>query len=128
MCHNLTFAHHEDILGCLIFWLLWIKMLYTSLDKFLVNLYFQVQAHTVLLQPANTLRDEVLGQGMATLFKKPDGGEDDRLSVWKNYLTRVRIQASFKLKGRRVKLVANFLIPVRAWRGCDNPLFLQLST
>ena len=38
-----------------------------------------MQAHTVLLQPANTLRNEVLGQRIATLFKKPDGGEDDRL-------------------------------------------------
>lgn len=38
-----------------------------------------MQAYTVLLQPANTLRNEVLGQTIATLFKKPEGGEDDRL-------------------------------------------------
>ena len=65
-----------------------------------------MQAHSVLLQPANMLRDEVFGQRIATLFEKPEDGEDGRLVSERIRLTRVRIQASFILKGEEIKPVA----------------------
>ena len=65
-----------------------------------------MQEHSVLLQPANMLRDDFLGQRIATLFKKPEDGEDGRLVSEKIGLTRVRIQASFIVKGEEIKLVA----------------------
>ena len=52
------------------------------------------------------LRDEVFGQRIATLFKKPEDGEDGRLVSERIRLTRVRIQASFILKGEEIKPVA----------------------
>ena len=70
-----------------------------------------------------------LGANNSNFIQKARRWRRWQASVGKNRLTRVRIQASFILKGEEVKLVAaNFLIPFRPQRGCDNPLFLQLST
>ena len=52
---------------------------------------------------ANKSRDELLGQEVETLFRKPADQEDDRLMPPKNYLASVRTQALFILKGERVK-------------------------
>ena len=46
-------------------------------------------------------RDKGLGQGIVTLFKKPEDRGDGGLGPPKNHLTRIRIQASFSLKGER---------------------------
>ena len=72
-------------------------------------------------QQVNKSRDEVLGQGITSDFIQ----KASRLRRWwtgvpKNHLTRVRIQASFILKGRE----CGWLLQT-SW--CWNPLFLQLS-
>ena len=54
----------------------------------------------------------MLGQGIETLLGKSADREDGGPCIPKNHLTRVRIQASFLLKGEGVWLVVvNFLMP-----------------
>lgn len=50
-------------------------------------------------------RDKELGQGIVTLFKKPEDRGDGGLGPLKNHLTRVRIQTAFMLKEERMWLV-----------------------
>ena len=58
----------------------------------------------------NKSRDEVLGQGIVTLFREPADWETSG-RVQKTHLSQVRIQASFKLKGKVVwPVVAPFLV------------------
>ena len=62
---------------------------------------FVTKAKCTLLtsQQASKSREESLGQGTTTLFRKPADQEDGGLE---NYLPRVRIQACFILKGEGV--------------------------
>lgn len=53
----------------------------------------------------NKSRDEVLGQGIVTLFREPADWETSGRVSPKNHLTRVRIQAPSKLKGKEVWLI-----------------------
>ena len=50
-------------------------------------------------------RDKELGQGIVTLFKKPEDRGNGGLGPLKNHLTRVRIQTAFMLKEERMWLV-----------------------
>ena len=64
-------------------------------------------------------RDKELGQGIVTLFKKPEDRGNGGLGPLKNHLTRVRIQASFLLKGGRgVWLVTDQLLGARILCSC----------
>ena len=50
---------------------------------------------------ASKSRDELLGQGMITLFQKPENRENGVLRPVKNHLGRVRLPTSFALKASR---------------------------
>ena len=80
---------------------------------------YQVQAHAARCMTGNKSREELLGQGIATLFRKPADQEDSGPSIPKNHPTQVRIQTSFMLKveGGKVK---HFVVPISLWRGRVN--------
>ena len=78
----------------------------------------RVQIHIRATGQANKLRDELLGQEIATLFRKLPNWEDSRLMP-KNHLARIRIQAAFipKVRGGKVR---RFLVPISLQRTCVN--------
>ena len=55
-----------------------------------------------MARQANKSRNELLGQGITTLFGKPNRPRRWWTSITKNHLPWIRIQASFLLKGERV--------------------------
>ena len=66
-----------------------------------------------MARQANKSRNELLGQGITTLFGKPNRPRRWWTSITKNHLPWIRIQASFLLKGEVMMclVAANFLVP-----------------
>ena len=80
-------------------------------------------------QQAKKFTNEVLRQGVMTLFRKPANGEDGGLVSPKNPLTCVRIQAPFILKGKGVCVLHHFgrirLSVILQTVACQAPLSMR---
>ena len=60
----------------------------------------------------NKSREELLGQQIATLFRKPADQEDWWTSVPKNHLVWIRIQTAFILKNEVAQLCLTLCDPM----------------
>lgn len=64
-------------------------------------LCYRAQAHTSHTQQANKPRDELLGQGIMTLFRKPANQEDGEVTPQRTIWTGLEVRPYTKRGGKK---------------------------